>query len=283
MTTPLTRRISWLQELAKQSTFIDDVGLLRACVNCLSPEEAASVLVGEAASSSSFRNAVLRKVTDDASKALLHVHHDLVNTLIQELPAADARGRQGIGYCLSSLLPNLSDDQQEDVQSALLASSFIGLRRRGYKAIGRAENPRVHLLLKAWRDFKDPECAWLLVKILPLPDLVTLKCELLPHLTGGWMVSRLYLRIAAIEDASLDELASIDGISYCYVLAKLGRTLSSEHAKSFLEKYEFDERFGLLVWSLGQMGCWEVLKWLSGQMPAIQERKLAAVAEQYGV
>jgi len=166
------------------------------------------------------------------------------------------------------------------VQGALLRSRFVGIRRRGYKSVSNDKAPDVSLVKLAWQENRDPECAWLLVKLLPAGDLAPMKAEILPRLKEGWKLSRLFLKLAEFDRSAPDELERLDHISFCYVLAKIGRTISNEKAKDFVERSATDERLGLLVWSIGKMGLWEVLVWIQQNLPEIQIKKYAHLAPQ---
>ena len=179
------------------------------------------------------------------------------------------------------MLPALPFNERRRIQSVFLEARFVGLRRRGYKSLAGESEPPIHALRVAWEKFKDPECAWLLVKLLPLNGLVSLKGELTPHLAEGWKISRMYLRLAEIEPSAPEELLATDGVSYCYVMAKLGRSIPVARAKSILKRYATDERLGLLVWSLGKMQHWEVLIWLGKQLPEFQDQRLAAIMARH--
>jgi hypothetical protein len=211
------------------------------------------------------------------------VHYDLVERLIFDLGVIDARGRQGVGYCLSILLLNLPTDLQYVAQITFLGSRFVGLRRRGYKLIAANPAPPMNLLLEAWTKFYDAECAWLLVKILPPADLVAMKNELLSCLSEGWQISRLYLRIAEVEPLAVEDLRGTDGITYSYVLAKLGLSISAEQAKEFIMTHETDERFGLLVWSIGKMQLWDVLVWLKSRLSEIHQNRHDELVARFDV
>lgn len=270
-------RISALALMAADMGSAYDFGMIAAFAHCLVPEEAAELLRIEAGRSSKLRNAVLRKVVQDVEKEFLPVHRELIGHLITALAASNGRTRQGIGFSLSSLLPALPIDLKHDVYLTFLRSRYVGLRRRAYKAMAHETEPMLDRLVIAWKEFRDWECSWLLVKLLPVETLLSLKDELLPQLSEGWMVSRLFLRIAEADPAVLKELAAIDGISYCYVLAKLGRSIPVPEAKKLIRKYEDDERFGLLVWSFGQMGMWDVLIWLKGHLPSVEQSQGATL------
>ncbi|MDR7336276.1 hypothetical protein [Roseateles asaccharophilus] len=165
------------------------------------------------------------------------------------------------------------------IQKTFLRSRFVGIRRRGYKLVDKDKVPDVSAIVAAWPEWGDPECAWLLVKLLPVADLAPMKAELLPSLDEGWKLSKLFLRLAELDADAPDELERLDSISYCYVLAKLGRAIPNEKAMSIVEQSAGDERFGLLVWSIGKMGLWEVLVWIQQRLPELEERRFAALMQ----
>ena len=59
--------------------------------------------------------------------------------------------------------------------------------------------------------------------------------------------------------------------------AKLDRPVSAEVARGIIDTYSADERLGLLVWSLGRMKLWEVLKWIAEQLPEMERRRMEAL------
>jgi hypothetical protein len=169
------------------------------------------------------------------------------------------------------------------IQDFFLRSKYIGVRKRGYKSISADNDVRQNLLLEGWERFCDPEAAWLIVKLFPVKFLIEHRNSLLSVFSEGWQVARLYLRIGEIEPRLLRELKALDQISYCYVLAKLGKTLSLKEAIAIVDINKRDERFGLLVWSLGRLGMWRALEYVESQLPAIQEQKLADLRARYGI
>ncbi|RTQ33331.1 hypothetical protein EJP69_17560 [Variovorax gossypii] len=278
MKTDFSDPLAFLRHLAEQAV-VDDIGLLRAVARCLAPEDAATLLRDEATRTSSLRDALLRKVVEDAEAGVRREHHTLVRQLLRAVESADGRTSQILAYSLSSLCPTLPRKKRRLVQEAFVRSRFVGIRRRGYRLIGKDKVPDLSIIVAAWREWGDPECAWLLVKLLPAADLASMKSELLPSLDQGWMLSRLFLRLAELDADFPDELERLDSVSYCYVLAKLGRTIPNEKAMSIVEQSAGDERFGLLVWSIGKMGLWEVLVAIQQRLPELEERRFAALMQ----
>ncbi len=277
MTTTATEDpAEYVRALAADASFRDEFGILRAMVRCLSPVEAVRLLQQEAGSSSRLRDALLPKVVEDMRAKCLREHRALARRLTSSLPTADARTNQVVAFTLGRVAEVAPRVVRHQIHQSLLGSRYIALRRRGYKHVGRDSLPNVAAALAAWKAFEDPEGAWLLVRILPAADLVSMRSELLPALTEGWHLSRLYMRIADQVPDVLDELRLQDGISYCYACAKLGRIVSVEVAGEIVDKYAGDERLGLLVWSLGRMELWDVLKWVKERLPELEEKRMAA-------
>ena len=262
---------------------INDFGLVAAMCRCLSPKES-SLLLGQcAAEASNLRDSLLRKVSDDIDDTFLPVHGELVSELIVSLRSPNPRFRQSAAYCLATLLPHVSAPYQREVLTAFLEANYVGMRRRAYKWLSSDERPPIGAVTRVWNKFHDIDCAWLIVKTFPPDFLIKYRGQLLSVLTEGWQVSRLYLRIGERRPELLSELKSRDQISYCYVLAKLGLGLSVKEAKSFIDSHATDERFGLLVWSIGRLKLWPALQYLKKKLPAIEEQKLAAIRSKYGI
>lgn len=277
------QRLNFLRHLVSTEGFIDDIGLVRALVRCLGETQAASLLLAEAQWATSLRDAALRKVTADAGANFLPIHRDSVMRLLQLLSAAPSSMRTGVAYCLSTLLPTLPFDLRNSVLAAFATSKYIGLRRRAYKALSRETEPPIDLILQAWRDYDDPECTWLIVKILPPQFLFENRALLEAKLTEGWQLSRFYLRISEVNPTIVKELLKRDPISYCYVLAKLGQKVSMAQARAIIRRSEADERLGLLIWSFGIMELWDVLRWVGSRLPDMQNRRIAALVAKHGI
>jgi hypothetical protein len=270
-------RVEHLRTLATDASFGDEFGLIRAMARCLPSAEAARLLLDEAGNSSRLRDALLRKVVEDLQDKCLREHRSLVRKLVASLQTADGRACQIVAFALSKIAEVSPKAMRHEIHQALLKSRYVGLRRRGYKLVGRDSSPNLDAVLTAWDEFRDPEGAWLLVKTLPANDLAARRGDLLPFLTEGWQLSRLFLRIAAQIPEALDELRFKDAISYCYVCAKLGRSIDAEVAKGVVAEYAGDERLGLLVWAFGQLRLWDVLTWMKDQMPELQEKRMAVL------
>lgn len=282
MNTSASARVAFLHRIFATEGLIDNLGLLRAATQCLTSEEVKDVFIAEAGHSSDLRDAVLRRVVQEPELMSAPAIEHIAISLLDALVVADARARQSLGYCLSSLHPQLPLKYQRQIEVAFMSSRFVGLRRRGYKILENSENPDIDAIKTCWRSFGDSECGWLLVKHLDPVELVTYRSDLLPALTEPWRISRLFLRMAATQPDIVSELRDRDIISYCYVLAKLGRSVTDREARTFIKHSELDDRLGLLVWALGRMKLEKTLRWLLAELPAMQNRKTRAYSTRHG-
>jgi hypothetical protein len=276
-------RLSQVRELALHTAGLEDFGLTRAIVKCLDPRQAATLLGDEAGHSTRLRDAAVRKVLADIEVEFAAFHRELVERLLEQLQAAPATTRQGIAFCLSTLLHSLPDDLKFSVVRAFTESRYVGIRRRGYKALSREIISSPDIVRSVWLTSKDPEAAWLAARFLPMPQLLEHRAEIEAHLLEGWQISRLYLRLYEADPASLQDLLARDGISYAYVAAKLRRALVESEARDLAAKYAGDDRFGLLLWCFGEMKLWEVLKSLGEDVSALQQRRDAVLEARYAV
>lgn len=261
----------------------DSVGLASAYCFCLTPSHACEFLRRCVAARADLRDIALRKVCADIADSFGDCHRRLLEDLLSLFSESDSRGRQSLGYCLSTIAARVPEAGHRTIQEFFLTSKYVGVRKRGYKCVSADTVMPQELVRKAWEQFEDPECAWVIVKAFPPEFLVQHRASLVAAFTEGWQFARLYLRIAEIKPNLLAELREIDEISYCYVLAKLGRKIALKEAVKIIDSNSGDERFGLLVWSLGRLHMWEALRHVESQLPAIHEQRLADLHAKYGI
>ena len=276
-------RTKYILALASNPEFASNFELVTAFCYCLTPRQACSLLVEAHSSHVALRDTVLRKVCKDIGNSYSLAHQKLVKQLLADFSRANMRERQSLGYCLSTLAEHIPSTERRTIQRVFLQSKYVSVRRRGYKSLSTEHNVPRHLVQKAWLQFQDEACAWLIVKTFPVRYLVQHREALASALSEGWQFARLYLRVGEENQKLLTELKAIDQISYCYVLAKLCLNLSTKEARSFVDSNSGDERFGLLIWSLGRLGQWDALKYVQAKLPEINEKKHAALQAIYGI
>jgi hypothetical protein len=276
-----TDKVDYILSLSLPISTVDSFGLVRAYCFCLKPSDACDLLCRSLVSRLDLRDSVLRKICADIKDSFADCHRRLLEELIYLFANADSRCRQSIGFCLSMIADVVPVKERRKIQKFFLSSKYIGIRRRGYKCISADTVLPQDLVYAAWEQFGDSECAWVIVKEFPPMFLVQNRTSLTAKFTKGWQIARLYLRIAEVKPNLLDELRRKDEISFCYVLAKLNLKLTLKQALKFIENNSGDERFGLLVWSFGQLGLWEALQKVELQLPCIQEQRFSELHNKY--
>jgi hypothetical protein len=252
-------RIALIERVACRDGDDETRTLVNALVRCLEPAEVAALLLRCISAPAILRAAVIRKVRSDIETGRLSDATPLIDALSRAIANGEPRRRESVAYCLLQIALACPPKQQRRIQAFLGASDYIGLRRRSYKIYNMKSVKSRALLEKAWRQNLDCEAGWLIVKTFPVEFLLAEKTALLQVLTEGWQLSRFYLRIS---EAFPDELAGLldrDPISYVYVAAKLRIQLRTKLVKEVLDSSEGDSRLGLLLWSIGELGLWDVL------------------------
>jgi hypothetical protein len=129
------------------------------------------------------------------------------------------------------------------------------------------------MLAEAWRTWRDPDAALLIVDQFEIAFLAKHLEELATDLHGGAGMPKLFLRVAREWPSVLTQLRKSDGITYTYVRARLSKGLSVLEATRLLKEYKDDARLGILAWSLGKLGHWNLLVDLSEEVDGIEKKQ----------
>ena len=270
-------RISYIEDIAAREQRLDDHGLVYALVRCLSPDDAATLLLRLVEVPTSIRTAAIRKVCSDIISGKLIDPTAVITTLMTRITECEPRRRESVAYCLLEIARVCEATLQRKVQALFGASRYVGLRRRSYKLYVADSGESQVLLEQAWRQHRDHEAAWLIVKTFPTRFLLAEKNVLLNSLTEGWQLSRLYVRLAEAVPETLGELLALDPISYIYVAAKRGIPPPIEVVEQVLDLSLGDERLGLLLWSIGELGLWDVLLNVTNRLGFIEDAQRARI------
>jgi len=139
------------------------------------------------------------------------------------------------------------------------------------------------MLAKAWRAWRDRDAAHLIVDQFESAFLLKHLEKLASDLDSGAGIPKLFLRVASEGPSVLTQLRKCDGITYAYVCARLSKAISVLEAKSLLKKYKDDARLGILVWSLGKLGHWNLLVDLSEEVEDIESKQERQHYERMGL
>lgn len=251
-------RIAQIEHIAAKEIYLEKDSLVSALVRCLEPGGASDLLLRTVEVHTTIRSAAIRKICSDIVSGKLEPNA-IIAALAARIKDCEPRRRASVAYCLLEIARVCDSALKTQVQELLGTSRYVGLRRRSYKLYDEESEESRALLERSWRQYQDHEAAWLIAKTFPASFLVAEKNELLKSLNEGWELSRLYLRIADVVPECLDELLALDPISYMYVAAKRGMPPPVEIVGRVIDLSWRDERFGLLLWSIGELGLWDVL------------------------
>lgn len=269
-------RVSYIQEFADAPVPVEADSFVHAFVRCLSPEESVELLQRSLVGDTAVRRAVLRRVCSYIENGSIVDPSGLLANLQHQVTSGPSRHRNGCAYCLLEVSKSCDARVRRNIQSFLGSSKYVGLRRRSYK-LYEADVPESRSLLEhAWQMFHDSEAAWLIVKTFPPEFLLKSKLELVGTLTEGWQLSRMYLRLAEIAPALVDELRKSDPVSYLYVMAKLGRSVGAQTLSSIFNASLGDERLGLVLWCMGELKEWDQLVAASARTSEIANARYPA-------
>ncbi len=274
-------RVDQVLSLADELPSFHDFGLLRSSIRCLSLDETAELCRRTATTNYDVRRMALNRLMAFEEPRAKVVRRSLATGLLRQLADADSSSSQSIAYALSVLRGELAPKQRDQIWLAFVSSRFVGLRRRAYRATSDSPSVRIPALRNAWQLRRDPEAAWLLVKELPVAALAELRDELELHLSRPYMRARLLLRLVEAEAIPESELSRLDGVSYAYVMAKLGRPLPAERVISLVREHAGDERFDLLIWALGKLGQWDSLMWIRAHYSEITDLVVKGYQRRY--
>lgn len=236
------------------ASFAEARTLFAAYVQCLSPEEGCDLLIMSLSQKWDVRRVALRKVCADMEERSSATHRELLRRLTDGLRQLDLKQRRKTAYCCIRMAVVAPPADRLRVLRSLLRSSQAGLRRLIYSALSKgAFRLRLRTIEVAWRQFRDPECAALMIDRLSVKDLVRHRVDLMKTLKRGWRVGRMYLRIGQSRSDLVEELREADPISYCYVRAKLNMPITEADACRIVRKHFAHEKLSLLIWALGRM------------------------------
>jgi hypothetical protein len=276
-----SKRIDFIYGLAARSFFWEQSAIINAFVACISAKEACEALDTRNPVSWTLREALLRKISRDIlSEGAQTCHLKLVDSLMTDYPSLPHKRRSGCGYCLSYLYADLPEAKQNAIIEFFLRSPHLPLRRRGLRILQDRWNPiHARLVKDVWKSTPDLSCALLILKRIDEAFVREHLSQIVGLLKGTGYLARPYLRL---KDPSItDNLASLDEITYAYLRAKEKRPLTVSDAIALFERNKLDERIGLLIWSFGQMGLWEVLETVTKKANRVAKLRLVEIRKRY--
>lgn len=187
--------------------------LLRALVNCLTAEQTVDLFWKALDGERDLLEACIRKICDDIADRPTKTHQKLVTSLFSQFQSLSSHKKQTVGSLIRRLHYRAPKLMKRDIERFLGVSTYRSLRRRFYAMVSQGQSRfEEALLLQWWEQYRDAECAWIIVKRGSPDYLKTHRAELLEVLTERWQIARLYLRIIPEYPRLSTELRAVDEI-----------------------------------------------------------------------
>lgn len=242
--------------------------ILNGLAACLTPKQKCEALVRCLFQEHRKRAILMRRIVADMEQQVQPCHHGVAAELLGLYRDLSGKERVTCAAVVLEIVEGIPGPLLGGVLNELLGSPNGNIRRQVYRRIkSRPELGLPDAVTACWLQHGDFDACRLIVDRGPPTLLVEwfepLEAYVAPH---GWLLARLYLRLAGKAPGTLTRLKAVDPITYTYLAAKLGRKLRSSELVAIYRQYLFDERAGLIVWSAGQMGRWNAIR----QMQAVR-------------
>lgn len=239
-------------------------------LNGLSLEETVQLILNDASIDQRLREKVLRRLIDEAGSTPIAVRDVVVRKLLDAMEDTPHPRKSTVGYFLERLYDSMPRATQRAIVRAFFESP-PGMRKRAYKLLRRDWHPTWEAdVRRCWEKWHELECALVIVDHFDSAFVVQHIDRLADDLNGTHIV-QLYLRACAVDESHLVKLRKLDGITYAYVAARLSKSIHKRVARQLLREYRQDARLGILAWSLGKLGHWDLLVELSEGVETLEE------------
>lgn len=278
-------KIDFIKDFASQLNRWQSDALIPALVHCLSGEDASHALGTMVIDDAKIRHALLRKVGKDIeSVGFQPCHRTLIQSLTSAFNSLPSNRKQTYGYYLHFLYDYAPSDLQTQIVQFFVSSRYAALRNRGYNILRRHWNNKYKSsVIQAWEKHRKYQCALLIVEHFPDSILIRKFDALQETLKGQSGAAKLFIRVGTKKPDVLQHLEEADPITFTYVMVKLGKSLRPKQAWKIFEQYKFDNRIGLFIWCLGQMGLWQVLQDIASRSTQLREEEFALHQKKYGI
>lgn len=254
--------INFIYEYLQSEKTLEREAMVAAMVACLSPEEACEAVEPNIRVDHPVQKSLQRKINRDIVKyGFLDCHDELIRRLITNFEYLPYKRKQGCANWLRSLYYNSLPLHQIEIIHFLVNSKYVPVRDQGYKILKDHWMEDYHdLLIRSWHLHHDEKCAILLIEKCDI-ELVLSELNTLERvLSRSSRIAKLFIKVGATYPLTLERLKQIDSITYSYVLVKLNKVLDYNTALDIFNECKADNRIGLFIWCIGQMGLWSVLK-----------------------
>ena len=229
-------------------------------LSCLGFDELLKLLLSETAIDGRLHQKALGRAADAFYELPATARSSAARRLLQLAKVTHYPRRLTVEYLLELLYKQVPSASRRVILRTFLESRMRSRRKRAYRMIRETEEQVEADARRGRRTWRDPDAALLIVEQFENAFLAKHLEELATDLDGGRGMPRLFLRVASEWPAVLAQLRKSDGITYAYVCARLSKGLSVVEATRLLKEYKDDARLGILAWSLGKLGHWNLAR-----------------------
>ncbi|NRR93524.1 hypothetical protein HSX10_18280 [Winogradskyella undariae] len=238
----------------------DERSIILALINSLNSQESVDFFDPTFNNDAKIREWTAKKIAKDIGIQKEKIHDNLIKKLLGFLSLKKFKHRATCGYSLELIIENLPKKDKRKVVNELLNSTYAQLRKRAYRQIENDFDKYYEKkLIESFKKYQDEYLIWFLLKSFS-DEFAYENFNTFFESCNDYQLSKLFLKVTRIKPELIGKLKEIDEISYSYVTAKNNFEISDKEAVELIEKNENDERIGLLIWSIGQHGKWEILK-----------------------
>lgn len=253
-------------------------------LHCLTIEQTLQLVLTKNTIDKRLRDKALGSLLGQVAEAAPEKRDFVMNELLEALADTPYPQKVSVAFFLESIYTSMPRNRQDTIVRIFLSWQQRGMRKRAYKLLRREWNPKWESdIRRCWEEWHELESALLIVEHFDVLFLIQHIKELEVDLIDGSYVARLYIRACSVDDKLLGRLKRFDGITYAYVSSRLSKSISKRVAKQLMRRYEYDERLGILAWSLGKLGHWDLLEELSTNVEKLEKEKRHLEFERLGL
>jgi hypothetical protein len=253
-------------------------------LSCLSFDELLELLLSDSVIDGRLRQKVVGRAADAFEQMSPAARSRAARSLLQLTMVTPYARRLTAEYLLELLYAQVPSPIRRVILRKFLESRMRSRRKRAYRMMRQNRRCRWKpMLAKAWHIWRDRDAALLIVDEFEVAFLLKHLEKLASDLNGCAGVPKLFLRVASSGPSVLLQLRKCDGITYAYICARLSQTIPVLEAKRLLKEYKNDSRLGILAWSLGKFGHWNLLVHLSEEVADIESKQQRDHYERMGL
>jgi hypothetical protein len=257
----IRNRIRFIREVASSKASLFEYSLIPALVNCLTAEEVFKMLSVGDEQEANVRRALLNKMEKDILESIgTSCYLKLGPILIKRYGLVLSKKRGAIRTCLDRMLNVFPLGEVEEILIFFLTNQHVGTRRKAYEYLKTNWlDSYKDMVVETWIKYSDPEANTLLAAHFDAKELKKYKKRILEIVETSKYKIPVYKNLDSIDMALVSHLDKNYKITATSLRAINNIEITQSSALRLIKSELSDERYGLLLWSLGKLGHWSAL------------------------